>query len=447
MTDKQVRRRRRRRLPEELVTVDVETLSNEGRGIAHVNDRVVFIDQALSGESVNIRYTRYSQKLTEAKAVEVLKPSADRIEPACEAFAACGGCSLQHMSHEAQLEMKQRSLLEQLERLGKVMPGEVLPVLQGPLWGYRNKARLGVRYVRKKEKVLVGFREKGSSLITETERCEVLHPSVGDRIGDLSRLITGLDAREHIPQIEVAVGDEQTVLVFRHLIELGPGDREALVAFAREHDLVCLLQAGKPDALEALYPEQGHGLHYIIDEDVRIEFAPNDFTQVNPELNRSMLARALQLLQPTAEDDVLDLFCGLGNFSLPLARRCRSVVAVEGSDVMVKKARENAERNGIANVSFHCADLYSDAITVAPWLQQRYNKVLLDPPRSGAAEVIPLLVKQRPERIVYVSCHPGTLARDAGLLVNDHGYRLVSAGIMDMFPHTAHVESIAVFEA
>lgn len=446
MAELKKRRRRRKRLPEELVTVEIESLSNEGRGIAHVADRTVFVDQALAGEQVDIRYTRYSQKLTEAKTVAVHKAASDRVVPKCDAFIACGGCSLQHMSHTAQLAMKQQSMLDQLERIGKVQAQSVLPVLEGPVWQYRHKARLGVRYVRKKEKALVGFRERGSSLITETERCEVLHPAVGDHIGGLSRLISSLEAREQLPQIEVAIGDDATVLVFRHLVELGERDRQRLKDFCIEHDLVCLLQAGKPDQLECLHPETQPVLQYTIDDDIRIEFAPNDFTQVNPELNRSMLACAIELMQPEDDDEILDLFSGLGNFSLPLAKRCKRVVGVEGSDVMVKKARDNAERNQIENADFHCADLYSDEITHAPWIKQAYNKVLLDPPRSGAAEVIPLLVKNKPERIVYVSCHPGTLARDAGLLVNEHGYKMMQVGIMDMFPHTAHVESIAVFE-
>ena len=441
------RRRRRKRLPETIVEARIETLADDGRGIAHVDERTVFVDQALPGERVRFQYTRYTNKLTEARVVELIEASPDRVEPRCPIFGACGGCSLQHIAHAVQIDIKQRALLQQLQRIGKVAPEQILPPLTGPVWAYRHKARLGVRYVAKKNKVLVGFRERGSSFITDTPRCDILHASVGGLIDALSALIGDMQARQHIPQIEVAVGDAATVLVFRHLIELDQGDRDRLRDFAEHHGIVCLLQAGKPDQLEALYPVEPEPLFYGIDDDaIRIEFAPSDFTQVNPELNRNMLRQAIELMQLQAGDVVLDLFSGLGNFSLPMATRCQAVVAVEGTATMVKKARANAARNGIENVEFFCADLYSDEIHYAPWLKQPFNKVLLDPPRSGAAEVIPLLVKNRPQRIVYVSCHPATLARDAGMLVNDHGYRCTHAGIMDMFPHTAHVESIAVFE-
>ena len=440
------RRRRRKRLPEDIIETTIESLSNEGRGITHIDDRVVFVAQALKDERVNIQYTRYSKKLTEAKTVEVLEASPDRVEARCQAFSVCGGCSLQHMSHASQIELKQHSLLEQLQHIGKVTPQTVLEPLLGPVWQYRHKARLGVRYVPKKGKVLVGFRERGTSYITDTKQCEVLHASVGMQIQSLSELISSLEAKATIPQIEVAIGDEHTVLVFRHLEALSEQDREKLIAYAIEHDIICLLQAGKPTELEALYPASPPGLFYTIDDGaIRIEFEPSDFTQVNPELNRSMLQRAIEAMQLQDDDIVLDLFSGLGNFSLPMARRCANVIAVEGSDVMVKKSRDNAELNQLSNVTFVCADLYSDEINYAPWLKETFNKVLLDPPRSGAAEIIPLLCKNRPELIVYVSCHPATLARDAGMLVNEFGYELVSAGIMDMFPHTAHVESMAVF--
>ena len=441
------RQRRRKRIPDTIVEARIETLSDDGRGIAHVDERTVFVSQALPGEVVRFQYTRYSNKLTEAKVVEVVEASTDRVEARCPVFGVCGGCNQQHIDHDAQIAIRQRALLQQLERIGKLQPETVLPPLTGPVWQYRHKARLGVRYVAKKDKALVGFRERGSSFITDTPRCDILHPSVGGILDELSVLIGGMQARQYIPQIEVAVGDNQTVLVFRHLVELEQGDRDRLQAFAEQHNIVCLLQAGKPDQLEALHPARPEPLYYHIDNgDIRIEFAPADFTQVNPELNRNMLAQAIELMQLEADDEVLDLFSGLGNFSLPMAKRCKSVTGVEGAASMVKKARDNAALNNIDNVSFVCADLYSDEITYAPWLKQPYNKVLLDPPRSGAAEIIPLLVKNKPERIVYVSCHPATLARDAGMLVNDHGYRCVSAGVMDMFPHTAHVESIAVFE-
>lgn len=293
---------------------------------------------------------------------------------------------------------------------------------------------------------MVGFRESNSAFITDTEQCEVLHPSVGFIFAELSDCIGRMQQKESIPQIEVAVGDNQTVLVFRHLEPLPETDRVILRELAVQHDLVIYLQAGSPDELEALHPLQSESLYYELPKhDVRIEFQPSDFTQINPEINRAMLDRSIELLQLNENDQVLDLFCGLGNFSLPMARRCAQLTAVEGSEVMVKKARDNAAKNNIENVEFYMADLYSDDIASAPWLKKKYNKILLDPPRSGADAVLRYLGEMGAERIVYVSCHPATLARDAGVLVNELGYRLADAGIMDMFPHTKHVESIAVF--
>jgi 23S rRNA (uracil1939-C5)-methyltransferase len=296
----------------------------------------------------------------------------------------------------------------------------------------------------------VGFRERNSSFITETQRCEVLHPSVGGIISNIADCINKMETKRSIPQIEVAVGDNQTVLVFRHLEALPDEDRELLRGFCQAHSLVCYLQAGKPDELELLYPQQAETLYYMLPaasgEDLKIEFQPSDFTQVNPDINRPMVANAIEYLSLKETDTVLDLFSGLGNFSLAMARGCAKVVAVEGSLVMVKKARDNAELNGIENVEFCYADLYGDEVAAAPWLKQKYDKILLDPPRSGAAEILSSLKKMGASTIVYVSCHPATLARDAAVLVNDLGYKLTKAGIMNMFPHTGHVESIAVFE-
>jgi 23S rRNA (uracil1939-C5)-methyltransferase len=353
------------------------------------------------------------------------------------------------MSSEAQIELKQSMLLDQLAHNG-VTPADVITPLLGPEYGYRHKARLGVRYVHKKETVLVGFRERNSSFITETQRCEVLHPSVGGIISQIADCINKMETKRSIPQIEVAVGDNQTVLVFRHLEALPEEDRALLRGFCQAHSLVCYLQAGKPDELELLYPQQAETLYYMLPaasgEDLKIEFQPSDFTQVNPGINRPMVANAIEYMSLKQTDTVLDLFSGLGNFSLAMARGCAKVVAVEGSLVMVKKARDNVELNGIDNVEFCYADLYGDEVAAAPWLKQKYDKILLDPPRSGAVEILPSLKKMGASIIVYVSCHPATLARDAAVLVNDLGYKLTKAGIMNMFPHTGHVESIAVFE-
>ncbi len=440
------RARRKNRLPEEPVEVQIEALSAEGRGIAHVDDRTVFIDQALAGERVLFKYTRLKKNIAEGRAIEILQTSADRVVPKCTAFEMCGGCSLQHMATDAQLELKQKTFLEHLEHIAGVVPRNVLSPITGPVWSYRYKARLGVRYVHKKEKVLVGFRERGSSFITETLRCEILHDSVGGIINELAQCIGNMELKRQIPQIEVAIGDNQTVLVFRHLESMAEDDRKLLRELAMKHELVIYLQAGSPDELEPLWPEQPESLFYELPEhEVRIEFQPADFTQVNPVINRKMLDTAIEFLQLENDDRVLDLFCGLGNFTLPLAKRCAHVTAVEGSVAMVKKGRDNAIKNNIENVEFVHADLYNDDIATAPWLKKKYNKILLDPPRSGADAVLNYLKKMKAEIIVYVSCHPATLARDAGVLVNELGYTLTDAGIMDMFPHTTHVESMAVF--
>ena len=345
------------------------------------------------------------------------------------------------------MQHKQQTLIDHLNHIGKVKPEVILDPVVGPIKNYRYKARLGVKHVRKKEKVLVGFRERGSSFITDTKRCEVLHDSVGSHLEEIADCIADLESNERIPQIEVAVGDNQTVLVFRHLDPLSHHDRERLKALCEKHNYIAYLQAGKPDDLESLWPQEPESLFYELpDYNVRFEFVASDFTQVNPEINRAMVKLALKHLDLKETDNVLDLFCGLGNFTLPISRTCSSVTAVEGSLAMVKKARDNASLNQISNVEFVYGDLYSDETLSEPWLKQRYDKVLMDPPRSGAAEVLQHLGKIKPEAIVYVSCHPATLARDADVLVNQLGYKLTHAGILDMFPHTAHVESIAVFK-
>jgi len=442
------RRRRRKRLPEQPVEAEIRALSDEGRGIAQVDGRTVFIDQALPGERVMFKYTRLTSKIAEGRAIEVLKASELRVEPRCAVFDMCGGCSLQHMSSQSQIAHKQQTLVEQLAHNG-VVCDHVIDPLTGPEYGYRHKARLGVRFVAKKDKVLVGFRERNSSFITETERCEVLHPSVGNIIGAMAECINLLEAKRQIPQIEVAVGDDRTVLVFRHLVELEAADRAILKDFCERHDLVAYLQAGKPDDLELLTAGDEQPLYYELpmpDHDaIRIEFQPSDFTQVNPEINRQMVRNAVEYLDLRPTDKVLDLFSGLGNFSLAMARHCDSVTAVEGSLSMVRKARHNAGINAVENCEFFYANLYGDQLRDEPWLKHHYDKVLLDPPRSGAQAMIPYLKAMQAKTVVYVSCHPATLARDAAILVNELGYSLDRAGVMNMFPHTAHVESIAVF--
>ena len=423
----------------------MESLSHDGRGVARVEGKATFIHGALPGERVLFRYTARRRNRDEGEVVEVPQPSPNRVTPKCPHFGLCGGCSLQHLDPTAQIETKQQTLLDAFTRLGGVMPEQILPpLLNETPWGYRRKARLGVKRVPKKGRVLVGFRELGSNYIAELERCEVLHPRVGHALMDLSALIGTLSIPHRIAQIEMAMDDERCVLILRNLDPLTEEDREKLRRFGREHGFIFYLQPGGPETVAPL--EQTADLHYLLPEfGLNLHFEPGDFTQVNSEINRQMVSRAMALLQPERSERVLDLFCGVGNFTLPLATLAGEVTGVEGDTGLVARARANAERNGLKNVHFHVANLY-ESLEGEPWLKERFQKALLDPPRSGALEVLEWLPRLGVERIVYVSCYPGTLARDAGELVRRHGYRLVSAGVMDMFPHTAHVESIALFE-
>jgi len=394
---------------------------------------------------VSFEYLTSRKKFDEGRVTEVQQASPDRVEPKCPHFGLCGGCSLQHMEAGAQIRAKQQVLLDNLRHIGKVESETVLPPLTGEIWGYRTKGRLGAKDVIKKGRVLVGFREKRSSYVADLARCEVLHPSVGEKFAALAALIEQLDAKARIPQIEVAVAETTTALVFRHLDPLTDGDLEKLKQFATDNNFRIYLQAAGPDSVQPLLPEESSLSYRLAAQDIEIHFRPTDFTQINTGINEQMVARVLELLALDESDRVLDLFCGLGNFTLPMARQAGMVVGVEGESGLVSRARENALVNGIENATFHTANLMDDHIE-SSWVGEGYSKVLLDPPRSGAAEVLDMLGNVGPKRIVYVSCHPGSLARDAGILVNEKGYRLLAAGVMDMFPHTAHVESIALFE-
>ncbi len=438
------RRNRRQQVSREIFTADIETLAHDGRGIARIDGKTVFIDGALAGESVRFQYTRQHSKFDEAKTVEVLSESVDRVTAKCAHFGVCGGCSLMHMQPQAQLQLKQNTLAEQLTHFGQLTPEQWLAPLTGPLWGYRRKARLGVKYVHKKQKVLVGFREKSAPFIAELNQCEVLDPRVGLRLTELAALIETLAARERIAQIEVAMDDKHTALVFRNLDPLSEDDKTALINYGQQQDLWIYQQPGGPDTVSPLWPEQPQ-LSYAPVAGIALDFAPGDFTQVNAGINEKMIPLAMQLLDLQPADRLLDLFCGLGNFTLPIAGKIKEVVGVEGDASLVAHARRNAEKNQLANAVFELADLTQTALADYPWAKAGFNKILLDPPRSGAFEVLGQLAALGAEQIVYVSCNPATLARDAGELVHQHGYHLQAAGIMDMFPHTSHVESIAVF--
>lgn len=439
-------RRQRKKTPEGNFTATIDAQSHDGRGIAHIDGKTTFIFNALPGEQVEFHYTECRSKYDEGHATAITIASPDRVIPKCAHFGVCGGCNLQHLSSQAQLTLKQKSLLEQLQHFGRLTPQEVLPPLTGPEWGYRHKARLGVRYVIKKNALLVGFRERQSKYLAQLEQCEILNPKVGYLIMALRALIQQMQAYRDIAQIEVAIGDDVPALIFRNLIELEQTDLDLLSAFGEQHKLWIYLQPGNASTVTKFYPNDGElFLNYSLPEfNLRYHYHPLDFTQVNPIINQKMLRLALDLLNIQSSDTVLDLYCGLGNFSLPMAQLAKEVVAIEGSELMVERAKMNAQNNHIDNVKFYASDLMADCSHHA-WTQQKYDKILLDPPRSGALDILPLLASLKANTLLYVSCNPATLARDAGELVNKYGYTLLKAGIMDMFPHTGHVESIALF--
>ena len=422
----------------------IEDLTHEGHGVGRREGKAVFVEGALPGEEVRCVYTARRGRHDEARTLEVLTSAPERVEPRCAHFAVCGGCALQHLEPTAQLARKQRWLLDSLAHIGKVQPEQVLEPLTGPVWGYRRRARLGVKDVTKKGRVLVGFRERRGPYLADLRRCEILDERVGGLLEPLARLIETLSIRDRLPQIEVAGGDAVMSLNLRVLTPPSAADLAQLRSFGEHHGLALYLQPGGVDSVRALETASAPPvLSYRLADGLELEFQPQHFIQINAALNRALVERACALLEIGPEDRVLDLFCGLGNFTLALARRARAVVGVEGEGGLVEWARRNAARNGVANAAFYAADLAGD-LTGLPWIQGGYDRILLDPPRSGALELMPWMTALGARRIVYVSCHPATLARDVGELVHRFGYRLENAGVLDMFPHTTHVESMAV---
>ena len=433
-------------------TAHIESLDQEGRGVAHVDGKVIFIEGALPFETVNFVSYHVKASYEIATTAQVLKSSSQRVTPRCAYFGTCGGCAMQHLEFSAQVAAKQRRLEDDLWHIGRVKADKLLPPIQGTPWHYRHKARLRVRYVEKKGGVLVGFNEKASSYVTFMDSCEVLTKPVSDLIVPLKVLIGQLSIKQSLPQIELAVGEDATVLVLRILEPLTEADVALLKVFEDTHGVQMWTQSKGPDTVKPLF-DHGDKLHYSLPEyDLHYPFNPTEFTQVNPDINRVMIRRAMQLLQPAAGERIADFFCGLGNFTLPIARSGAQVYGVEGSKALVKRAVENASLNGVSNVEFAESDLFD----MTPELLQGlgyFDKWLIDPPRDGAIELVKSLPDAgaegrdlAPNRIVYVSCSPSTLARDAAILCNVKGYQLKAAGVMNMFPHTAHVESIAWFE-
>ena len=429
-------------------TAEVVGLTHDGEGIVRTA-KTVFVAGALPGETVSFERTRKHRQHDEGKLLEVLRPAPERVTPRCAHFGVCGGCALQHLAPEAQLALKEKELRDNLERVAHVECHDWLPPLRGPVWGYRRRARLGAKYVPKKGKVVVGFRERLAPYVADVAHCDVLADPVGALIQPLGELLGALDIRQHVPQIEVAVADNATALVLRVLKTPTEQDCAKLRDFAARHALRIYLQPGGLASIAELTldgaPAAATLSYALADFGLELEFTPTDFVQVNGAVNRSLVARAVELLRPTAESRVLDLYCGLGNFTLALAKSAAHVVGVEGDAGLVERARRNARRNGLSNVEFHAGDLSKPTELPAGWLRGPYTHVLLDPPRLGAApDMLVAIARLAPERALYVSCHPGSLARDLGILVHEHGFILESAGVVDMFPHTAHVESIAL---
>lgn len=477
------RSRNRNQVPviPEIKHASIESLDQEGRGVTHLDGKTIFIDGALPNEKVTFQSHRIKPSYEVANVVEVLKQSNQRVTPKCKHFGLCGGCKLQHLDFSAQVAAKQRLLENDLWHIGKVKPDNMLPPIYGPIWGYRHKARLSVKYVDKKQRVLVGFNEKATRYVADMNSCEVLVPEVSALIEPLQGMIVQLSIRDKLPQIELAVGEAHLnqkhearsnkeseadpnkrpeaiegklviVLIFRIMAELTIDDEALLKTFADEHAVQVWTQTKGPDTIKPFYPlgslvKALPELKYSLPEfDLTYPFKPNEFTQVNPQINQVMIRRAMQLLSPQANEKIADFFCGIGNFTLPIARSGAQVLGLEGLANLVDRANESATLNNISNTQFGVADLFKMTPESLTNLG-RFDKWLVDPPRDGAFELIKSLDDSNsPQRIVYVSCNPATLARDAGVLVHEKGYILKAAGVINMFPHTSHVESIALFE-
>ena len=451
-----MRKRRNRssieQTPAPILTAVIESLDQEGRGVTHYDGKTIFIDGALPQEKVTFQSHHIKASYEVANTVQVLKQSNQRVTPRCRHFGLCGGCKLQHLDFAAQVAAKQRLLENDLWHIGKVKAENMLPPLYGPTWGYRHKARLSVKYVEKKQRVLVGFNEKATRFVADMNSCEVLVPEVSALIEPLQQLILQLSLKDKIPQIELAVGEAfegkpVIVLILRIMGPLTAQDETLLKSFADEQQVQIWTQSKGPDTIKPFYPLGAAQLQYSLPEfGLTYPFKPNEFTQVNPQINQVMIRRAMQLLAPQANEKIADFFCGIGNFTLPIARSGAQVLGLEGLANLVERANESAQLNNISNVKFGVADLFKMTPEALTGLGG-FDKWLVDPPRDGAFELIKSLdVQNSPQRIVYVSCNPATLARDAGVLVNEKGYSMQAAGVINMFPHTAHVESIALFE-
>ncbi len=437
-------RRRKRKLMDQPIEVVIDDLSHDGRGIARVDGKVMFVSGALPKEKVIVKHTGGNKNFEEGQTVEVIEASEDRVEAQCQYYDVCNGCTMMHLSPEKQISFKQNTLKQNLLKMAKIEPESWMLPLTDQSWHYRRRARLSVRWVIAKDKVLVGFREKNGRYVADMDYCEVLRGPLDELLKPLAEMVAQLRIKQHVAQIEASVADNDVALIVRHLKPIGIEDKKVLMDFAEQYDVRIYSQSKGPKTVFEMTKKDRPLYFDMPDYDVRMEFLPNDFIQVNAGMNMKMINQALSLLRVDKNDVILDLFCGLGNFTLPLAKHVKSVVGIEGEKSLVERAIHNAEINDLKNVSFHEADLRQDHQN-SDWFQHDFNKVLIDPPRSGAWEVLPLIAETKADCLLYVSCHPASLARDADRLVNELGFKLVKAGVMDMFPHTSHVESMALF--
>lgn len=425
----------------------IESLDHEARGITRLEGKTIFVEGALPGEEVEFVSVKRKPTYEVARVQRIIRASPDRVEPKCPHYGVCGGCSMQHLAPTAQVAAKQRVLESNLWHLGRIKAEQLYPAIYGDPWGYRYRARLSAHFVPRAGGALIGFHERKSSFVAEMHQCPILPPAVSALLMPLRELVGRLSVRAAIPQVEVAVGDSVTAVVLRILEPISLADGTLLRAFADMHDIVFYLQPKGPASAYRYYPEGGASLSYSLpDFSIEHRFSPTEFTQVNPAINRVLVRRAIALLDPRSGERVVDMFCGLGNFTLPIARSGASVVGVEGNPELVRRAAENAAHNGLqALARYEVANLFS-ATPASLEALGRFDKMLIDPPREGAVELVKAIGSDGPQRIVYVSCNPSTLARDASILVTQKGYRLRGAGVINMFPHTSHVESIALFE-
>ncbi len=428
----------------EFLDVRIIDLTHDGQGVADLGERRVFVPGALPGERIRLAPRRRRRQYQEADLIEILEPSPARVTPPCEYFGRCGGCAVQHLSYEAQIPFKQAIVEEALARIAGTEPEAWLEPIVGPEWHYRRRARLGVRFVKGKDRVLVGFKERATRYVTDMASCRVLVEPLDRLPGELGELIGRTTLQRRLPQAELAAGEAARAVVLRVLDEPAGGDLALFAELGRGRDLDVYLQRGGPGTVRALDPDRARPLAYTLpDFDVTLRFEPTDFLQVNAQVNAALVGETLRLLDVRATDRVLDLYCGLGNFSLPLARQAGKVLGVEGDGGLVARAASNARLNELANVSFVAGDLSQPEWS---FMREAWDLVVLDPPRSGAQAVVAQMARMQPRRVAYISCHPATLARDTKELIDSQGYRLIAAGIADMFPHTHHVEAMALFE-